>query len=756
MATAVNSTRNPSPQPLRPLVKLGYELIPLHQPSAINAKLARLGKVPVGRDWRTRPALTYEQAAEHMRGGGNVGVRLRPIDLVIDVDPRNFANESTGGVIADPVAALEARFAFKLSSYPTVQTGGGGSHHYMRLATPLHDDQRLHNTLADFEGVEFKSVGRQVVAPGSIHPDSGLPYQWATEASHGSEVPLAPPSLVAALTRRTNTSRGPVVRGEADWTPEMLAEFLANLDPRDFREHAEWQSLMIACHAATLGLGLDEFVAWSTSDERYADHAAKIAYRWDTLDAEKAGGRTVRSLEKLALDRRFNAPRRPAEDFLEVAQEASGGEQHGVIIPVERLDLDGVGPKRTGQGAIADSYKTALNVMVRLQPALRLAFDELRQAFVFRGASLPWAHCHSGRRLDEASAQLLRAFILTQFSVELSAQNLKDAAETVGRTNPFHPIREYLATLSWDGTKRIDTAFTELFGAEDIPYSRAVSRLFFVSAVRRIRQPGCKYDTMPILEGAQGVGKSSTIRALCHDPSWFTDASINLSPYGDAAKAAIELEGVWIYEMAELDALTRAQTTKMKAWLSRQRDDFKRPYDRFATHLDRSFVVIGTSNEDSYLADTTGNRRYLPLTAKRCDADAAAQLRDQLWAEAVVAEPSYGPLILPQSRWHDAAKMQDARLNVHPWLDKLRDILSALGYDEETGSHRPVERVHGNTLLDHLKVDTGRASQRESKELRKLMPLLGYEYKPSIRVDGRPGSGYVLKDVGRQNADEEA
>jgi hypothetical protein len=755
MATASHSNRIPSPQPLRPLAKLGYELIPLHQPSAINAKAARLGKVPVGRDWRKRPAFTFEQAAEHMRGGGNIGVRLRPIDLVVDVDPRNFPVQSTSEVTANPVAALEARFGFTLRSYPTVETGGGGSHHYMRLATPLNDDVRLHNALTDFGGVEFKSVGRQVVAPGSVHPDSGMPYRWATDASLGGEVPFAPPSLVAALTRRTGTSGGPIVHGEPDWTPEVLAEFLANLDPRDFREHADWQDLAIACHAATLGLGLDEFVVWSTSDDQYAHHASRISYRWGTFDAEKPGGLTVRSLEKLARDRGFHSPQRPVDDFREVAQETFNSEQYGVIVPVDRLDLDGVSPKRRSDGAIADSFKTALNVMVKLQPTLRLAFDELRQSFVFRGASLPWAHCHGGRRLDEASAQLLRAFILMQFQVELSSQNVKDAAETVARTNPFHPIREYLDTRSWDGTTRIDTAFTELFGTEDTPYSRAVSRLFFLSAVRRIRQPGCKYDTMPILEGAQGVGKSSTIRALCHDPSWFTDASINLSPYGDAAKAAIELEGVWIYEMAELDALTRAQTTKMKAWLSRQRDDFKRPYDRFATHLDRSFVVIGTSNEDSYLTDTTGNRRYLPLTARRCDADGAAQLRDQLWAEAVVAEPTYGPLILPKARWHDAAEMQDARLNVHPWLDKLREILSNLGYDEETGSHRPVERVHGNTLLDNLKVDTGRASQKESKELRKLMPLLGYEYKPSIRVDGKPGSGYVLNDVGRQGPDEE-
>lgn len=269
----------------------GYELIPLHGPADLDARGRPIGKAPVGRGWRSAPKLSLEEARAHMAAGQNVGVRMRDTDLVVDVDPRNFEPGD------DPLARLGADLKVDLTGFPTVITGSGGKHIYMRKP----EDAVLRDTLAAYQGIEFKSIGRQVVAAGSVHPSAEQPYVWDDDplAVPLRDAPMAPAGLIE-LARRPE--RAATVEA-GDRTPEELAAMLEGLDPTQFKDHSAWLELMMACHHATAGEGRDEWIEWSTSDPQYAADAWIIGRRWDSLHAGGAGRRvTERSLFKALLD----------------------------------------------------------------------------------------------------------------------------------------------------------------------------------------------------------------------------------------------------------------------------------------------------------------------------------------------------------------------------------------------------------------------------------------------------------------------
>ena len=204
-----------------------------------------------------------------------------------------------------------------------------------------------------------------------------------------------------------------------------------------------------------------------------------------------------------------------------------------------------------------------------------------------------------------------------------------EAVEVVARDRDFHPVREYLNRLTWDGTSRLDTWLMRYLGAEDTPYHRAVGRRWLVSAAARIYAPGCKADCALILEGPQGIRKSSALMELASP--WFTDRLSDLS----SKDAAMETRGVWIIEIAELDTMGRAAVSTIKAYMSRTQDRFRPPYGKRLVDLPRECVFAGSVNpEGGYLRDPTGGRRFWPAVCGAIDLPALKRDRDQLWAEA--------------------------------------------------------------------------------------------------------------------------
>lgn len=203
------------------------------------------------------------------------------------------------------------------------------------------------------------------------------------------------------------------------------------------------------------------------------------------------------------------------------------------------------------------------------------------------------------------------------------------ACQTVALERPFHPAREYIESLRWDQTGRIDGWLSLYVGADHSDYVSAVGARWLLQAVARILHPGVKADCILVLEGDQGIGKSTAARTL-FDP-WYCDHLPDLS----SKDSFVQLCGMWAVELSELSTISRAEANRVKAFLSSATDRFRFPYGKRAVDIPRQTVFVGTINNDEYLRDETGNRRFWPIRCGKIELDTLERDRDQLWAEAV-------------------------------------------------------------------------------------------------------------------------
>jgi predicted P-loop ATPase len=203
------------------------------------------------------------------------------------------------------------------------------------------------------------------------------------------------------------------------------------------------------------------------------------------------------------------------------------------------------------------------------------------------------------------------------------------AVQTVAKESCFHPVRKSLDSLKWDGTKRIDGWLSLYLGVAPSPYVNAVGARWLISAVARIYEPVVKADCALILEGEQGLMKSTALKALAEP--WFTDEIADLG----SKDAAMQTRGVWLIEIAELDSMSRAEVSRIKSFISRSTDRFRPPYGKRLIESPRQCVFAGSVNHSTYLRDETGGRRFWPVTCTRILISELRRDRDQLWAEAV-------------------------------------------------------------------------------------------------------------------------
>lgn len=246
----------------------------------------------------------------------------------------------------------------------------------------------------------------------------------------------------------------------------------------------------------------------------------------------------------------------------------------------------------------------------------------------------------------------------------VSVDQTGQAVEAVGRERPFHPVRAYLKDLTWDVKHRLQSWLPEYLGVDPSPYAAAVGARWMISAVARIFEPGCKADCCLILEGEQGIRKSTALRVLTQP--WFTDEIADLG----SKDAALQTRGVWVIEIAELDSLSRSDVGKIKAFMSRMTDRFRPPYGKRPIDSPRQCVFAGSVNHGTYLRDETGGRRFWPVECKAAviDVDALAEARDQLWAEAVSLYFDGKPWWLDSVALNrEAAEEQSDRYDGDPW-----------------------------------------------------------------------------------------
>ena len=287
-----------------------------------------------------------------------------------------------------------------------------------------------------------------------------------------------------------------------------------------------------------------------------------------------------------------------------------------------RLDLSGTPERNEANVIIALSSDPAF--------AGTIAFDEFRQEVVVL-RSAPWDDAEAEYpRPWEDSDDIRLAEWLQHREVNVAPLVVGRSVGAVARETRIHPVRGYLGTLKWDGTPRLETWTSRYLGAEPTDLTHAMGSLWLISAVARICRPGVKADHMLILEGEQGARKSTALKILAGE-DWFTDELPDLG----SKDAAIHMQGVWIVEIAELDAIGRAEVSRIKAFLTRTTDRFRPPYGRHTVEIKRQCVFAGTVNPDTYLRDETGNRRFWPVRCGDINIEALRQDRDQLWAEAV-------------------------------------------------------------------------------------------------------------------------
>ncbi|MCX5478029.1 toprim domain-containing protein [Kaistia geumhonensis] len=289
---------------------------------------------------------------------------------------------------------------------------------------------------------------------------------------------------------------------------------------------------------------------------------------------------------------------------------------------------------RLRQDLVGTPERNEANVIIALTSDVAfagvLAFDDFSQEIVVR-QPLPWDTATGPfPRPWEDADDVRTAEWLQLRGVNVAPLVVGRAVGAVAREHRIHPVRDWLEHLRWDGTPRIETWTSTYLGAAPTPFHHTVGALWLISAVARIFRPGVKADHMLILEGPQGARKSTAIKVLAGE-DWFTDELPELG----SKDAAIHMQGVWIVEIAELDAIGRAEVSRIKAFLTRTTDRFRPPYGRYTVEVPRQCVFAGTVNPDTYLRDETGNRRFWPLRCGTIDIAALARDRDQIWAEAV-------------------------------------------------------------------------------------------------------------------------
>ncbi|TYS69717.1 hypothetical protein FZC76_05625 [Sutcliffiella horikoshii] len=345
---------------------------------------------------------------------------------------------------------------------------------------------------------------------------------------------------------------------------------------------------------------------------------------------------------------------------------------------------------RDQKGNIVSS---APNVILILEndPALkdRIALNDFVHRVVIKD-DLPWRSAERGDYWSDTDDASLRNYLYSVYGIK-GAGIIGDAWSEVAVKHAFHPIKDYLNGLEWDGKERIETIMIDYLGAEDNDCVRTFTRIILSAAVTRIYRPGAKFDYCVVLVGPQGVGKSYIIKLLGKE--WHSDSLITVK----GKEAYEQLQGAWILEMAELTATKKADIEAVKHFISKSEDTFRVAYGRHNETFKRQCVFFGTTNDYDFLNDPTGNRRFLPIVVngggtKNMWDDLTEEEVDQIWAEAKVLFEKGETLALSKEIEEKAGELQAAHTQENPITESIRSYLETTvptnWYELDLGTRR--------------------------------------------------------------------
>lgn len=384
---------------------------------------------------------------------------------------------------------------------------------------------------------------------------------------------------------------------------------------------------------------------------------------------------------------------------------------------------DKVIPLNAWKGKLASSKqgfkKNMTNLMLCLQNIRDLGntikWNELSQRIEWNGAPLEDSHLIDIRLILEAN------------EFEPTVGDLLPAVLRHAKDNAYHPVRDYLRSLKWDGTPRLDHWLQHCLGAADNAYTRAVGRRILIAAAARAFKPGCKVDTVLVIEGPQGLKKSTAIAVLFGEE--YTAESVNL--FDQHNKMVMSMMGAWCVELAEFVAIQRRDQNTVKGMLSMRSDRVVLPYAKMASDHPRQCIFFGTINPEDfgYLTDRTGNRRYWFVSANAIDLDLIRDRRDQIWAEAYKAYLANERWWLEGEEEALAAEQATEREEADPWEELLGDRL--MGFSTTTVGE----------ALAEIGVPRDRMGRAEQTRVGSILRKLGFV------ADERPTKGKDRRSV---------
>lgn len=370
-----------------------------------------------------------------------------------------------------------------------------------------------------------------------------------------------------------------------------------------------------------------------------------------------------------------------------------------------------------------------------------VAFNELTKSVQVR-KPWPWQHSRAGD-LEADSTLLLGRYLTDRHGVgDISTQNLKDGIHTVAYTERFHPVREWLDGVRWDGVPRLDKWLVYVLGEspDSLPpqlleYLSLVGRYWLMGLVWRVMEPGCKFDYCPVLEGKGGLRKSTLVEVLAVRKEWHSDTKFELSRGKEAYE---QVRGKWVYEIGELSSFSKADVNDIKAFISSKEDNYRVAYGEQSQSFPRQCVLVGSTNDDRYLRDRTGNRRFWPIPVRHViKTEWVERMREQLFAEAYALYQRGGE---PYTPTEDLEKrlfvpMQESRLMDSAIDGELLRLLtrpSAASLDDLV--HCDAKRVPLNSLVKALNVDIGKSTQALTQQIQACMASFGWVNKGRQRI----------------------
>lgn len=714
ISTQNNYANNiPADPSVKHLHELGFELHWLRKKS----------KIPLKSAWQKRPSLHFRDLIAEYVPGMNLGVRLgsaskltKPVAgylAVIDCDVKSSEDSHR----AEMEARLKSLFPMLPETSPRVLSGrGNGSCHvYCRTLEPAKPERLAQSrdqvavtmagspkpSAADLVRFSPKELsdgwrlrpaweicvlgqGQQVVLPPSIHPDTYQPYRWLHPVSLEHPIPLLDLDAKAVVELEGDTGfRGLHVRpinvnlNDEPGVPAAIRDLIATGEGSTADRSAD---LWRVCHVLITDCQWpDEKIIAVLTDRHYwlgeigFDHA-------NTTSREKAARWVRKTVDKIRHDL---DPARSFEQLLDedlvtlFETKTAPAPLATAVVDLAVIENDAWKSKLQRKsekqgGAPKDSQH---NVSLILRHALPTIFkhDHFSDVIIY-GSAPPWRKNALGQEVDNLDLSLIRQWFVDHWRLEAKVNDIDHSINAIGYENSFHPVKDYLTGLKWDGVTRTETWLKDYLGASaPEPYLTEISVILLVAMVRRIYQPGCKFDYVLIFEGKQGLGKSTAFSVLVGD-QWFSDQSVNIAD----KDAVLSMRGIWLHELSELASMRRSDKDAMKAFITRTTDKIRPPYGRRMQSYQRQTVFIGTTNEGEYLQDTTGNRRFWPVRVGATDLDGLAKVRDQLFAEAVSWESMGQPIYLKDKAIEAMANAEQSSRVLHDVIiDRLSDWLDS-------------------------------------------------------------------------------